>query len=94
MQLTPPSATYRGTAVEKVAQALKNMDGKQASDPVKGAERIFEVIMGTGMGKGKTGYLRCMIGRDCWERATEQVKSVQENLVAMEEIAGSTTFEE
>ena len=25
------------------------MDGKQASDPVKGAQRIFEVVMGTGM---------------------------------------------
>ena len=94
MQLTPPSAAYRGTVVEKVVQAFKDMDGKQASDPVKGAERIFEVITGTGMGKRKTGYLRCIIGRDCWERATEQVKSVQENLVAMEEIAGTTTFEE
>ena len=94
MQLTPPSTIYKDTAVEKAAQALKDMDGKQVSDPVKGAERIFEVITGTGMGKGKTGYLRCMIGRDCWERATTQVKSVQENLMAMEEIAGSTKFEE
>jgi hypothetical protein len=70
------------------------MDGRQASDPVKGAQRIFEVVTGTGMGKEKTGHLRCMIGRDCWDRAMKQVNSVRENLMAMEEIAGSTLFEE
>lgn len=52
------------------------------------------MVTGTGTGKGKTEYLRCMIGRDCWERATKQVNSVKENLMAMEEIAGSTKFEE
>lgn len=85
---------YQGTAVEKAEQAFKGMDGKQASDPVKGAQRIFEMVMGTGIGEGKTGYLRCMIGRDCWDRAMKQVNSVKENLMAMEEIAGSTMFEE
>jgi hypothetical protein len=94
LQLISSSATYNGMAVEKTEQVFKDMDGKQASDPVKGAQRIFEVVMGTGMGKGKTGYLRCMIGRDCWDRATKQVKSVKQNLMAMEEIAGSTTFQE
>jgi hypothetical protein len=93
LYLIPTSAGYKGTAVEKTEQVFKDMDGKQASDPVKGAQRIFEVVMGTGMGKGKTGYLRCMIGRDCWDRATKQVDSVKENLMAMEEIAGSTKFE-
>jgi hypothetical protein len=70
------------------------MDGKRSSDLVKGAQRIFEVVMRTGMGKGKTGYLRCMIGRNCWGRAMKQVGSVKENLMTMEEIAGSTKFEE
>jgi hypothetical protein len=54
------------------------MDGKRSSDLVKGAQRIFEVVMRTGMGKGKTGYLRCMIGRNCWGRAMKQVGSVKE----------------
>ena len=75
-------------------QKFQNMNGKQASDPVKGAQRIFEVVMGTGMGKGKTGYLRCIIGPDCLERATQQVESVKANLAAMGEIASSTKFEE
>ena len=59
------------------------MDGKQASDLVKGAQRTAEVVTGTGMGKGKTGYLRCMIGRDCWDRAMKQLNSVWEILIAM-----------
>lgn len=82
---------YKGTAVEKTE---KDMDGKQASDPVKGAQRIFEVVMGTAMGKGKTGYLRCIIGRDCWGRAMKQVDSMKENLWRWTRFAGSTKFEE
>lgn len=54
LQLIPSSAAYEGTAVEKTEQVFKDMDGKQASDPVKGAQRIFEMVMGIGMGKGKT----------------------------------------
>jgi hypothetical protein len=64
-QIIPTSIVYKGTAVEKTEQVSKDMDGKQMSNPVKGAQRIFKVVMGTGMGKGKTGYSRCMIGRDC-----------------------------
>ena len=94
MQLPPASAVYKGTAVEETVQKFQTMNGKQASDPVKGAQRIFEVVMGTGMGKGKTAYLRCIIGPDCLDRATKQVESVKENLVAMQEIAGSTKFDE
>jgi len=50
-QIIPTSIVYKGTAVEKTEQVFKDMDGKQASDPVKGAQRIFEVVMGTGMGR-------------------------------------------
>ena len=93
-QPTPASSAYKGTIVDIVSQKFKEMDGKQGGDTEKGAERIYEFIVGEGMGKGKTNYLRLPIGSDCYERGTKALRSKLENLEALKNVAYSTDFVE
>lgn len=47
---------YRGTTADQVFNRFKAVAGKQIGDPVKAAERMFEVIVGEGQAgplKGK-----------------------------------------
>ncbi|EDN06769.1 hypothetical protein I7I51_09153 [Histoplasma capsulatum] len=69
------------------------LDGKQPGDPAKAVERIMEVINGTGMGEGKTGFLRLPLGLDCVLRTQQKIASVQQNFAAMQETAASTNFD-
>ncbi|OAX81541.1 hypothetical protein ACJ72_04120 [Emergomyces africanus] len=84
---------YEGTPVDKVQQGLLALDGKQPGDPAKAVARVMEVINGTGMGEGKTGFLRLPLGPDCVQRARAKIASLQQNFDAMEEIAMSTNID-
>lgn len=89
----PTSEPYKGTVVEKVNQAFKDMEGKQIGDTEKGVARIYDVVMGEGMGKGYEKYLRLPIGSDCFTRATKALQAKLENIKALEQVAKSTDFD-
>ena len=93
-QFAPLSEPYRGSAMEKLFTTLHGLNGQQAGDPDKGAARIYEMVMGTGMAKElkEKEYLRLLIGKDAWSRAKGQVEKVRDNILACEEVAASTDF--
>lgn len=93
-QFIQPSETYRSNAAAESMQHMADLAGKQRGDPKKGAQRIFEVVTGTGMGEGLTQHLRLPLGHDCLDRAREQLDKVGKNLDAMEKITKSTDVED
>ncbi|GAQ36939.1 hypothetical protein AtubIFM55763_001897 [Aspergillus tubingensis] len=90
------SEDYVGTPVEAALQLIKAKDGSQEGDPEKAAQRILEVVDGNGLAEGiaDKGFLRVVLGPDCWKRFSGKIEGVRENLEAMREIAHSTSFEE
>ncbi|PYI24884.1 putative short chain oxidoreductase/dehydrogenase [Aspergillus indologenus CBS 114.80] len=88
---------YAGTPVEAVLTRFRgNRTGEATggSDPGKAAQRIVEVVDGTGLGRGKDGLLRVPLGEDCYRRLQAKVEALQQNLEQMREIAHSIGFEE
>lgn len=86
------SEPYKSGPVQAVLDRFQDMDGAQIGDPVKAAQRIFEVVNGVGMGEDKKDILRLLLGPDCFTRAAESVKTRQENFEAVKEIAHSTNI--
>ena len=86
----PVSPAYKGTAVEQVVNQTASYAGKSPNDVEKGVQRIYEVVMGEGMGKGKTQLLRLPLGKDCLGVILPQFEKLMQNLEAMDEIARST----
>lgn len=84
---------YIGTPVDKTIQSFKEHKGVQTGDPAKAGLRIFEVVMGTGMGEGKEGLRRLILGPDCYAVMKMKTENLGENLEGMREIAHSTDFE-
>ncbi|PWY80471.1 putative short chain oxidoreductase/dehydrogenase [Aspergillus sclerotioniger CBS 115572] len=84
---------YIGTPVEAALKLIKAKDGSQKGDPVKAAQRILEVVTGTGMGTDTEGFLRVPLGQDCYNRFQAKCDTLQANLVRMKEIAYSTGFD-
>ncbi|PYH76236.1 short chain oxidoreductase/dehydrogenase [Aspergillus uvarum CBS 121591] len=88
---------YAGTPVETILTKFRgNRTGEATggSDPGKAAQRIVEVVDGTGLGRGKDGLLRVPLGEDCYRRFQAKVETLQQNLEQMREIAHSIGFEE
>lgn len=83
---------YIGTPVDAALQAFKFRNGTQEGDPTKAAQRILEVVTGTGMGAGKENLLRLMLGPDCHARFQKKIETLQENLDQMKEISHSTSY--
>jgi hypothetical protein len=83
---------YAGTPLENVLQAFKANKGTQPGDAIKCAQRILEVVDGTGMGAGKGNLLRLPLGPDCYKRFQTKIDTLQENLLQAEEIAHSTSY--
>jgi hypothetical protein len=90
----PLSEGYKGSVVEKVLSGFSDADGKQPGDVEKGCARIYEVVMGEGMAKGKKEFLRLPLGADCLRRARGKIESLRETMEEMEEIALATKWEE
>ncbi|KAH8800463.1 putative short chain oxidoreductase/dehydrogenase [Xylogone sp. PMI_703] len=84
---------YKDTILDQTIGGFYSLHGKQAGDPEKAAERIFDVVTGTGLGAGKTGLLRLPLGPDALQRATNKADSLKKNLDDMRDIALSTNFE-
>lgn len=84
---------YRGTPVQTVLDKFETMAGKQAGDPVKGVERIFEVVTGQGMaGHLKGKVLRLVIGEDALTRIRKQNDKFLDELNLGDEVARSTAY--
>ncbi|KAJ5618949.1 short-chain dehydrogenase/reductase SDR [Penicillium lagena] len=83
---------YAGTPLENVLQAFKSNKGTQPGDATKCAQRILEVVDGTGMGVGKGSLLRLPLGPDCFTRFQSKIETLQETLLQTKEIAYSTSY--
>ncbi|CAG8372197.1 unnamed protein product [Penicillium salamii] len=83
---------YSGTPLEHVLDAFKSNKAKQPGDAVKCAQRILEVIDGTGMGAGKGDLFRLPLGSDCYNRFQNKINNLQDNLLQAKDIAHSTSY--
>ncbi|KAJ9650464.1 hypothetical protein H2198_010240 [Neophaeococcomyces mojaviensis] len=82
MQTQPVSEAYKGNIADMVLQRFGTMDGKQKGDPNKAAERIVENVQ-KGLKKedlGKVENLRLLLGQDCYERVTEKLEKLKQNV--------------
>jgi hypothetical protein len=69
------------------------MNGQQPGSPSKAAARIIEAVTGTGMaGHLKGKVLRMPLGDDGVKSYEEKMKSMEGDLEAVREVAGSTGF--
>ena len=93
MQPHAASEAYKGTIVDKVNQNFAKMEGNQLGDTEKGVARIYDVVMGEGVGANHKKWLRLPIGSDCFERATKALQGKLDNIKALEEVARSTDFD-
>lgn len=71
---------------------LADYHGYQPGDPEKGAQRIYEVVTGTGMAVGMEWDVRVPLGSDAMVMGKDKLKSLTETLEKMEAIAKSTDF--
>lgn len=94
IQYAPLSEHYAGTVCEDMLGKLESMDGKQTGDPAAAAERIYEVVTGTGMAEGREPELRLPLGSDCIGTVREKLGRVRENFARFEDIAVSTDRKE
>lgn len=84
---------YQGTVVAAVVDKFKTSHGKQAGDPQKAVDAMFEVVVGEGRGKDLKGVFRLALGKDCVERVEKKLDWVRKDLEATREIACSTDIE-
>ncbi|KAJ6030917.1 Short-chain dehydrogenase/reductase SDR [Penicillium canescens] len=78
--------------VEPAAGTFKSNKGVQPGDAVKCAQRVLEVVDGTGMGAGKGDLFRLPLGSDCYDRFQNKIKNLQDNLLQAKDIAHSTSY--
>lgn len=83
---------YLGTPLEDVLKMFKDYNGVQQGDPAKAAQRMIEIVAGTGMAAGKENVLRFPFGPDCYKRFQTKVETMQNDLKETEAIAHSTSF--
>ena len=82
----PKLSGYEGTVVEKMVDGFRSKGEFRAPNDVeKGCQGIFEVVTGTGRGKGKEGLLRLVLSSDIALRTKEQTGR---NLEALEAFRG------
>jgi NAD(P)-dependent dehydrogenase (short-subunit alcohol dehydrogenase family) len=84
---------YKGTPLDEVLQKFTSMDQKQPGDPVKASEIIYDVVTGTGVGEGKTNFLRLPLGPDCYQRSDNKIQQLKDNLDAFREVGMTTNFD-
>ncbi|KAI1759136.1 NAD(P)-binding protein [Hypoxylon sp. FL1150] len=87
-------ADYEGTTVDKARGYFAAFDGKQAGDPQKGVDRIYEALMGEGLAGGLKGKVtRLVIGPDALRRNRMKNDKFVADLALAEEVALSTDFD-
>jgi len=77
---------YASTA-GKVITNIKNIDGKQPGDPVKGAKAIIKAV------NSDQPPLRLALGEACLKMLREKLKSVEENYDQWEAVSLGTSFD-
>ncbi|CZR62968.1 related to short chain oxidoreductase/dehydrogenase [Phialocephala subalpina] len=94
MNVTTPIKDYDGTTAHEAAANIEKYNGKQLGNPVLGAQRIWEVVRGEGMAKGKKELLRLPLGSDCGTMMRGYAEDLRETADEYEEIWRSTDFVE
>ena len=87
---------YKGTLVDKYLDRLTSLVGTQPGDPIKAADRMFEVVADEGVGAGtRSKVLRLVLGTDAIGIVGQKcAKLTQDADVAAEmEKKSSTAFE-
>jgi NAD(P)-dependent dehydrogenase (short-subunit alcohol dehydrogenase family) len=69
---------------------IAKMNGAQYGDPIKGSQRIIEVVTGTGMGLGLEWEMRVLLGQDAIQVAESKIRSLQQTVGMTRHIAAST----
>ncbi|KIW78330.1 hypothetical protein Z517_08165 [Fonsecaea pedrosoi CBS 271.37] len=96
LQIVRPSAAYRGDEqpVGKTLGVFESVDPDKFGDPMTAAQRIFEVVMGVGLGERLSsggGVLRLPLGADCYDRALKSHEARGKELEGLKEVALSTS---
>ena len=91
------SDAYNGTITDHVCQAVIDMHGKQPTDLRKAAERIVEMVAGTGtVGEivaSRAAWSRIPIGTDSGEMK-ERAKRFEDEVNVLEPVWGSCAVDE
>ena len=90
------SKPYERTSADKMVRMTQDLANMRLGDPAKVAQRILEVVTGTGMATSQEvkGCLRVLLGSDCLKVVREKWITFGKNLDAMGEIAASTAFDD
>lgn len=83
---------YEGTVLDNTLTAMRGFHGTKGGDPIKAAQRIIEVVAGTGLDPSQRELIRLPLGEDCYTRAAKKLDSVKANLEAFKGIAHSTEW--
>lgn len=84
------SEAYRGTAVERMVRATRNMTdipGAVQGDPEKAARAILTAV------GGGHDFLRLPLGEDCTSALETKIEELKKDLAATKKIALSTSFD-
>jgi len=73
-------------SVGKVIEALRNMDGKQIGDPVRGARSILELV------DSATPPVHLLLGSDALRRAREKLDNVIDEMDRWEPVTRATDY--
>ncbi|KAK7427733.1 hypothetical protein QQZ08_005671 [Neonectria magnoliae] len=92
-----PCAEGKNVATNKqgyldIGGILGGMHGKQPGNPEKGVQRIFEVVMGTGIGANLKDQLRIPLGSDCFGMLQAKIQALTETMEKSRDIAVSTDY--
>jgi len=81
------SEAYIDTPVDQTLKCMDGLNGTQRGDAEKGAKRISEVVMGTGMARGlglENRSLMLPLGTDCVVRFEKKVEGMKRDLEGRE----------
>lgn len=92
--IAKPMPEYDGTVAHEAAAAVEKYNRKQPGDPVLGAARIWEVVRGEGMARGKKEMLRLPLGSDTGAVMRGLAEEFMETLREYEDIWKSTDFDQ
>jgi NAD(P)-dependent dehydrogenase (short-subunit alcohol dehydrogenase family) len=90
--IAKPIAAYDGTIAHEAAANFEKFNGRQLGNPKLGAERIWEVVSGEGLAKGKKQLLRLPLGSDTGAQLRDSARELIETANEYEEIWKSTDF--
>ncbi|KAI1773090.1 NAD(P)-binding protein [Hypoxylon cercidicola] len=86
-------ADYAGTAAAAAGERFATQDGRQAGDPRKAVDRIYEALTGEGLAGKLTGKVdRLVIGPDALRRMRARNDKFLADLALGEDVALSTDF--